>query len=76
MISRKTAPFWAVFFVNYYSRDKIAKLSPRAEKKADKTATSSDENWFDIEIAKVLARATNSQFEKSEIHIKIPLIII
>ena len=69
----KTASILRLFLYTY-SRERIAKLSPRAVKKADKIIISLQENSFDIAIAKELAKATISQFEKSEIHIIKPLI--
>lgn len=50
----------------------MARLSPRAVKNAERIAKSSLENSLLIEIEMVLARATSSQFEKSDKHIKAP----
>lgn len=47
-----------------------------AEKKLDRIAKSSLENSLLIAIEIVLARATSSQFEKSDKHIKAPHNII
>lgn len=49
----------------------MARLSPRAVKKAAKIATSSLLHSLEIAIAVLLAKATSSQFEKSETHKKL-----
>lgn len=49
----------------------MAKLSPKAEKNAARISKSSLLYWLDMATDKLLARATNSQFEKSEIHKKL-----
>lgn len=49
----------------------MARLSPRAVKKAAKATTSSLLHSLEIAMAKLLARATSSQFERLDIHKKL-----
>ena len=54
---------------NFYS-ESMARLSPSAVKKAAKIIKSSLLHSLDMAMAKLLASATSSQFEKSETHKK------
>ena len=56
--------------MNNFYKESIARLSPRAVKKAAKTTISSLLHPLDMAIAKLLASAISSQFEKSETHKK------
>jgi len=53
-----------------------ARLSPKTVKKVTRIKTSFSENSLLMAIAKVLAKANSSQFEKSDKHIKTNLSII